>query len=158
MRRVHAALVGGVLGPASATAVVTLLAALWKSCDIGINDAANSLTLLYLYAPSVALTASTASAAVFLIVARGRWAKPVVIGYCAAVTTALMVISLALWVGTDFGADYPCRVVANSNRSPLGVVGYSTPHTGVPSPPESSHCVRSGRLCSQAKRSMAGVS
>jgi hypothetical protein len=107
---IRAALVGGILGLAAAAAVVYLLGNLWSSCGLGINAAANSMTLLYLYAPVVVVIAGPAAAAAFSIVER----RGAMFGYLAAVAVAVVVAGLALFVGSDFGDDYPCPVLRAS--------------------------------------------
>jgi hypothetical protein len=104
----HALLVGCVLGLGAAVGVVHTLAGLWNSCGIGINAGANSLTLLFLYAPAVTLSAGAASALVFGIVATPTSRRSRTIGYCAAVVVTLVLAGVALLIGSDFGADYPC--------------------------------------------------
>jgi hypothetical protein len=88
---VHALVVGCVLGLGAAVSVVHILAALWNSFGIGINAGANTLTLVFLYAPAVVLSAGRASALVFGV----------------AVVVTLVLAGLALFVGSDFGADHP---------------------------------------------------
>jgi hypothetical protein len=105
---VHALLVGCVLGLGAAVGVVHILARLWNSCGIGINAGANSLTLLFLYAPAVTLSAGPASALVFGIVAKPTSRRSRTIGYGAAVVVTLVLAGVALFIGSDFGADYPC--------------------------------------------------
>jgi hypothetical protein len=105
---VHALLVGCVLGLGAAVGVVHILAGLWNSCGIGINAGANSLTLLFLYAPAVTLSAGAASALVFGIVAKPTSRRSRTIGYAAAVVVTLVLAGVALLIGSDFGADYPC--------------------------------------------------
>lgn len=115
--RVHAVLIGCVLGLGAAVGVVSVLARLWNSCGIGINAGANSLTLLFLYAPAVAFSAGASSAVVFSIVARPASSRWRTIGYGAAAVVTFVVGGLALFIGSDFGADYPCPALARSDLS-----------------------------------------
>jgi hypothetical protein len=109
------ALVGGILGLSAAFVVVSVLDALWDSCDIGINADANSLTLHFLYAPAVAFSVGTASAAVYGIADRPDSGLSRTTGLAAAVIITLVLAGIALFVGSDFGADYPCPAAALSS-------------------------------------------
>jgi hypothetical protein len=118
---VHALVVGCVLGLGAAAGVVYILARLWNSCGVGINAGANSLTLLFLYAPAVTVSAGPASALVFGIVARPTSRRSRMIGYGAAVVVTLVLAGVALLIGSDFGADYPCpELRASASAVPRG--------------------------------------
>jgi hypothetical protein len=105
---VHALVVGCVLGLGAAVSVVHILTALWNSCGIGINAGVNTLTLVFLYAPAIALSVGPASALVFGVVAQPTSGRSQTMGYGAAVVVTLVLAGLALFVGSDFGADHPC--------------------------------------------------
>ncbi len=96
-------IVGVVLGLVTAVVVVAIVARRWAECDIGVNDAANSFTLLLLVAPVVFLVAAPVSGLGHWVIA--RWSA--VAAYLGAVVLAVVVGGAAVWVNNNPSGDYP---------------------------------------------------
>ncbi|BBY99454.1 hypothetical protein [Mycolicibacterium fallax] len=107
-------IVGLVLGLVTAVVVVAIVSRRWVECDIGVNNAANSFTLLLFVAPVVFLVAAPVSGLGYWVIA--RWST--VAAYIGAVVLAVVVGGVAVWVNYNPGGDYPTPMCANSALGP----------------------------------------
>lgn len=100
-------IVGSVLGLSGALAVIALLSRMWDACDVGLNSAASSWSLVFVYAPVVALSTLTSVVFIFWLAARytDRLTKPG--SFIASISVTLVIVWLALYIGHDPEGDYP---------------------------------------------------
>jgi hypothetical protein len=100
---------GLLLGVPAAFGDIVLVGRAWAACDVGINSAANSWSLVFFVFPVMACV-NTAVFAVVFAVAGGRLAQRGRLGWVGAVAVGLFALAVVTWLlmaiaGTP--SDYP---------------------------------------------------
>jgi hypothetical protein len=94
----------------AALATVMLLGRIWNSCDVGVNNSANSIALLSLYLPGVFIVAALVTVLAYAAVRRAG-------GSTSLACLSAVVVAVAVgWVAVSLfhGADYPSPICDNN--------------------------------------------